>query len=105
MATAQAFPSRAMRQRIQKEEMLAAVFAQLSTLAGLAPDIVMADLRKLIDSLQARRKTCYRCATETIGKYRQKRGQRAFCDRACSSAQANEDFARRQSEQAQEVDT
>lgn len=76
-------------------QQLTAELQELAELERLAPDLVAAELRAFIASLQARRKTCFRCATETIGERRPKRGQRTFHDRECSAAQAREDHTLR----------
>lgn len=76
---------------------LPSALVELAALERLNPKLVARELQPLIKSLRARVKVCYRCGTETIGKYRPKRGQRTFHSRECSAAQAREDFLARES--------
>ena len=72
-----------------------ALLAELGDLARIEPKLVAAELQPLVESLRARRKTCYRCASDSIGKRAPKRGQRTFCSPECGKEQASEDFSAR----------
>jgi len=73
-------------------QQLSPLLLELAALERLNPGLVARELQPVVEAILARKKVCFRCASETIGKVRPKRRQRSFCSTTCSAAQRQEDF-------------
>lgn len=88
---------RELRRALDAPDAFERLIEGLRELRAIAPELVRDELRILLESLESRRKVCYRCASETIGRRRPKRGQRSFCEGGnCGAEQSQEDHASRE---------
>ena len=65
------------------------LMAALEALSVIAPDLVASELRPVVESLQARRRTCHRCGRDYVSKSMTLRSR--FCTPACRKQRVSHD--------------